>query len=119
MVLIFHKGVQLNKAVIAKPRWMGGAIPIVTPGGANKPEDDFEEDQTLNLAAEKVLAMKLPLFEMGVNKILSENKTTVINVSVDSETISKAKPETISTIKFTLGSQDFTLMEDEDHNPTH
>jgi len=116
---VVDKGVQLNKAVIAKPRWMGGAIPIVTPGGANKPEDDFEEDQTLNLAAEKVLAMKLPLFEMGVNKILSENKTTVINVSVDSETISKAKPETISTIKFTLGSQDFTLMEDEDHNPTH
>lgn len=116
---IVDKGIQLNKTVVAKPRWMGGPAAERNSGGTNKPEDVFQDDQSLNLVSEKVIAAKLPLFETGLNKILSENTTTIMNVTVDSEKISKAKPETISTIKFTLGSQDFTLMEDEDHIPTH
>lgn len=115
---VLEKGVQLNKEVVAKPRWMGVAGGKKSSGGTNKPEDDFEEDQTLHRIAKKLIAAKIPLFETGVNKILSENKTTVMNVTVDSETIGKANPDTISSIKFTLGSQDFNLMEDEDHNPT-
>jgi hypothetical protein len=115
---VVEKGVQLNKVVVAKPRWLGGTAGTINSGGANKPMDDFEDDMTLSLLAEKVIVGKLPIFETGISKILSENKTTVMNVTVDSEAINKAKPETISTIKFTLGSQDFTIMEDEDHNPT-
>ncbi len=113
-----EKGVLLNKAAVVKPRWMGGASGSKNTDETNKPEEDFEDDLTLNLLAEKVMIAKLPLFETGINRILSENKTTVMNITVDAEAISKAKPETISTIKFTLGSQDFTIMEDEDHNPT-
>lgn len=116
---IVDKGIQLNKTVVAKPRWMGGSAAGRNSGETNKPEDVFQDDQSLNLVSEKVIAAKLPLFETGINKILSENTTTIMNVTVDSEKISKAKSETISTIKFTLGSQDFTLMEDEDHIPTH
>ena len=113
---LIEKGVQLNRAVIPTPRWMGESV-VRESGGTNRPADDFEKDLTLNLLSEKLILKRLPLFQRGISKILSENKITVINVIVDSEEISKAKPETISTMKFTLGSQDFTLMEDEDHNP--
>ncbi|MFC3879109.1 hypothetical protein ACFOSV_02925 [Algoriphagus namhaensis] len=107
---VSEKAVMLNKGTKAKPKWMGAGA------AANISSEEFEDDQTLNDAVEKVMAARLPVFETGVNKILSENKATIIDVNVDSEAISKAKPETISTIKFTLGSQDFTLLEDEDHN---
>lgn len=114
---LIEKGVLLNRAVIPTPRWMGESVTIRSSGATNRPADEFEKDQTLDLLSENLISKRLALFQRGIIKILSENKITVINVIVDSEEISKAKPETISTMKFTLGSQDFTLMEDEDHNP--
>lgn len=107
---VSEKAVMLNKETKAKPKWMGAGAT------ANISSEEFEDDQALNDVVQKVMAARLPVFETGVNKIQSENKATIIDVNVDSEAISKAKPETISTIKFTLGSQDFTLLEDEDHN---
>ncbi|GMQ28707.1 hypothetical protein [Algoriphagus confluentis] len=112
---VSEKAAALNKATGIKPIWMSGASASKRPGNtpAPNPKDDFEEDLTMARLAERVLAKKMPLFESSASKILSDNVVTKMQVSVDSEAISKAKPESIATIRFTLGSQDFTLLDDE------
>ena len=113
---VSEKALAINKSTAIKPVWMGGVSAVRRPGGNNpppNPKDDFEEDRAMVQLAERILAKKIPLFESSASKILSENVVTKLQVSVDSEAISKAKPESIATIKFTLGSQDFTLLDDE------
>ncbi|GMQ26077.1 hypothetical protein Aoki45_27590 [Algoriphagus sp. oki45] len=113
---VSEKALAVNKSTVIKPVWMGGISSVRRPGGNNptpNPKDDFEEDRTMVQLAERVLAKKMPLFESSASKILSENVVTKLQVSVDSEAISKAKPESIATIRFTLGSQDFTLLDDD------
>ncbi|MDN3205032.1 hypothetical protein [Algoriphagus sediminis] len=103
------KAEVLNKPQRDVPNWLKASKPAM----ANINPEKFEDDVSLKLATEKVINERLPLFEQGINDIMSKNMTTVLNVNVDGEAIKNAQPETISTIKFSLSAQDFTLLDDD------
>ncbi len=99
----------LNQPRKEVPNWLKAS----KPASANVDPEKFEEDLTLKIATEKVISERLPLLEQGINDIMSKNAITVMNVNVDSESIKNAQPETVSTIKFSLSAQDFTLLDDD------
>jgi hypothetical protein len=50
--------------------------------------------------------------EAGISKIAQETVSTGLQVAVDIEKLKQVKPENLMTIKFTLNSQDFTMLDD-------
>ena len=88
--------------------------PTVKPK-PNTPDrnDEVEEDEVLREVANEVLKRRMTQLEAGISKIAEETKTSSLRVAVDSEKLSKVKPENVMTIKFTLNSQDFTMLDDD------
>jgi ABC-type Fe3+-hydroxamate transport system substrate-binding protein len=47
---------------------------------------------------------------MGIQNILDQSKITTLKVAVDAEKLSKAKPDSILTLKFNLSAKDFAMI---------
>jgi hypothetical protein len=110
-----EKRVVLNTPVRTLPSWvLGTPTPIGTRPNApvEKPET-LKEDVTLKTISESILQKNLSDLRSGLNKIINETKTTTLKLSVESDKLKQVKPENISTIKFTLIGNDFTMIQDE------
>jgi hypothetical protein len=115
--IIKEKSVILNTPVRILPSWVSGrpALGSTRPAGtpAVEPPTALKEDETLRLISQTVLQKKLPELRAGIDQILNESKVTSLRLSVESEKLRQLKPENVSTIKFTLVGNDFTMVQDE------
>lgn len=113
--VIKEKSVVLNKPILVRPTWLGGR-PIgagTRPTSTPEPSVNLKEDDTLLGISQTILRNKLTDFRVGVEKILNESKVTSLKLTVESEKLKQVKPETVSTIKFTLTGNDFTMVQDD------
>lgn len=113
--LVTNKAASIKNPAV-KPPWMIGKVNSKPkPNSSNTPDRTagVEEDESLLEVANEVLKRRMFQLEAGISKIAEETKSTGLIVAVDSEKLSKVKPENIMTIKFTLNSQDFTMMNDD------
>ena len=112
-----EKNLVLNMPVRNLPSWVSGRPSL---GGIrpNTPVDTpatLKEDVTLKTVSESILQKNLPDLRAGLDKIINETKTTTLMLAVESEKLKQMKPENVSTIKFTLIGNDFTMVVDEGH----
>lgn len=117
--IVRNKGLTIKNPVI-KPSWVIGRPGVTpkpnTPSTPDRPPG-VEEDEALREVASEVLKKRMIQLEAGISKIAEETKSTGLRVAVDAEKLSKVKPENVMTIKFTLNSNDFTML-DNDSKPT-
>lgn len=108
-----EKAVLLKNPVRIQP-WLIGrpaaTAPPISPRPTGQPNQ--EEDKTLQEIASAILKKKMIQLEAGISKIATETVSTGLQVAVDIEKLKLVKPENIMTIKFTLNSQDFTMLDD-------
>lgn len=110
-----EKRTVLNTPIRILPSWvLGNPTPVGTRPNApvEKPET-MKEDVTLKSISESILQKNLPDLRSGLDKIINETKTTTLKLSVESDKLKQVKPENVSTIKFTLVGNDFTMIQDE------
>ncbi|MFN3996671.1 hypothetical protein [Algoriphagus sp.] len=110
-----EKRAVLNTPIRTLPSWvLGNPAPVGTRPNApvEKPET-LKEDVTLKSISESILQKNLPDLRSGLDKIINETKTTTLKLSVESDKLKQVKPENVSTIKFTLVGNDFTMIQDE------
>ena len=110
-----EKSVLLTAPTRIVPSWITGRVPV---GAATAPRNqqtgiELKEDDVLKTVSENILKKRLLDLDLGISKILDENKTTTLKVTVESEKLKQVKPENLATIRFSLNSQDFTMMDDE------
>lgn len=107
-----EKAVLLKNPIRRQP-WLVGrpAAAASTTPRPNAPANQ-EEDSTLQEIASAILKKKMIQLEAGISKIAMETVSTGLQVAVDIEKLKLVKPENIMTIKFTLNSQDFTMLDD-------
>jgi hypothetical protein len=117
--LVSDKSISIKNPLVKQPWMIGRPTPKPKPNSPATPErgDGSEEDESLREIANEVLKKRMIQLEAGISKIAEETKTTALRVAVDSEKLSKIKPENVMTIKFTLNSQDFTML-DNDSKPS-
>jgi hypothetical protein len=109
--LVTNKAISIKNPTVKQPWVIGRPTPRPKP---NSPASNemVEEDESLREVANEVLKKRMIQLEAGIGKIAEETKSTSLRVAVDSEKLSKVKPENVMTIKFTLNSQDFTMVDD-------
>ncbi|WP_075351863.1 hypothetical protein [Algoriphagus marinus] len=111
--LVTNKAISIKNPTVKQPWVIGRPTPKPKPNSPNTPDRaEIEEDESLREIAKEVLKKRMIQLEAGIGKIAEETKSTSLRVAVDSEKLSKVKPENVMTIKFTLNSQDFTMMDD-------
>ena len=108
-----EKAVLLKNPVRIQP-WLVGRPAAPAPPTSPRPtsQPNQEEDRTLQEIASAILKKKMIQLEAGISKIAMETVSTGLQVAVDIEKLKLVKPENIMTIKFTLNSQDFTMLDD-------
>jgi len=113
--LVSNKAISIKNPVVKQPWVIGITTPKPRPNAPTTPGrgSDAEDDESLRDIANEVLKRRMLQLEAGISKIAEETKSTTLRVSVDSAALSKVKPENVMTIKFTLNSQDFTMLEDD------
>lgn len=109
------KSIALNTPIRIDPSWLSGRMVVAgNPAPRNpQPSVELKEDDVLKTISENILKRRLADLELGISKILDENKVTTIQVTVESEKLKQVKPENLATIRFSLNAQDFTLLDDE------
>jgi hypothetical protein len=110
--LVSNKAISIKNPVVKQPWMIGRPTPKPKPNSPDRTAGP-EEDEALRDVANEVLKKRMIQLEAGISKIAEETKTTALMIAVDSEKLSKIKPENVMTIKFTLNSQDFTMLEDD------
>ncbi len=110
-----EKSVVLNTPIRTLPSWvLGTPAPIGTrPNAPAEKPETLKEDVTLKTISESILQKNLTDLRSGLDKIINETKTTTLKLSVESDKLKQVKPENVSTIKFTLIGNDFTMVQDE------
>ncbi len=113
--LVTKKASTVKNPRIKQPWLIGRPGPAPRPNPGNSPSRPAapEEDESLRQVANEILARRILQLETAISQLTNETKSTFLNVSVDSEKLSKVKSENVMTIKFTLNSQDYTMLEDE------
>ncbi len=113
--MVAVKATALKNPVVIQPWVLGRPVPKPRATNSSAPDrsTNVEEDETLRELANEILKKRMFLLEAGISKIAEETKSTGLRVAVDAEKLNKVKPENVMTIKFTLNSQDFTMMSDE------
>jgi len=108
-----EKAVLLKNPVRIQP-WLIGRPAAPAPPASPRPtaQPNQEEDRTLQEIASAILKKKMIQLEAGISKIAMETVSTGLQIAVDIEKLKLVKPENIMTIKFTLNSQDFTMLDD-------
>lgn len=110
-----EKSTVLNTPIRNLPTWVAGR-PVLTANRPNAPVEspsNLKEDESLKTISQTILQNKLLELRTGIDKILNESKVTSLRLSVESEKLKQLKPENLSTIKFTLIGNDFTMVQDE------
>lgn len=112
-----EKNLVLNMPVRNLPSWVSGrpGLGVNRPNAPVDPPATLKEDVTLRTVSESILQKNLPDLRAGLDKIINETKTTTLMLAVESEKLKQMKPENVSTIKFTLIGNDFTMVVDEGH----
>lgn len=105
-----EKAVLLKNPIRLQPWVIGRPNAPATPR-PNAPADE-EGDVSLQELANSILKKKMIQLEAGISKIAQETVSTGLQVAVDMEKLKQVKPENLMTIKFTLNSQDFTMLDD-------
>jgi len=105
-----EKAVLLKNPIRVRP-WVVGRPAVATTPRPNAPADQ-EDDITLQDIATSILKKKMIQLEAGISKIALETVSTGLQVVVDIEKLKQVKPENLMTIKFTLNSQDFMMLDD-------
>lgn len=105
-----EKAVLLKNPIRVQP-WIVGRPAATTTPRPNTPADQ-EDDLVLQEIATTILKKKMIQLEAGISKIAQETVSTGLQVAVDIEKLKLVKPENLMTIKFTLNSQDFTMLDD-------
>jgi hypothetical protein len=110
-----EKSVVLNTPIRTLPTWvLGTPPPIATrPNAPAEKQDTLKEDVALKTISESILQKNLSDLRSGLNKIINETKITTLRLAVESDKLKQVKPENVSTIKFTLIGNDFTMIQDE------
>lgn len=84
---------------------------VTTPKSSPKTTSVKEiTDESLFLVTKNLLDKKSIDFQNGIRNIFDQSKITTLNIAVDAEKISKAKPESVLTLKFNLNSKDFAMI---------
>lgn len=110
-----EKSTFLNTPIRNLPTWVAGR-PVLTANRPNAPVEspsNLKEDESLKTISQTILQNKLLELRTGIDKILNESKVTSLRLSVESEKLKQLKPENLSSIKFTLIGNDFTMVQDE------
>lgn len=112
---IKEKSAVLNTPIRTRPTWVSGNTTLgnARPNTPAPQTATLKEDFTLKAVSETVLESKMLDLRAGLNKIINDTKTTTLNLSVESEKLKQVKPENLSTIKFTLVGNDFTMIQHE------
>lgn len=110
-----EKSLVLNTPIRTLPTWVSGRSNLggIRPNDLGDQPATLKEDVTLKTVSEFILQKNLPDLRAGLDKIINETKTTTLMLAVESEKLKQMKPENISTIKFTLIGNDFTMVTDE------
>lgn len=110
-----EKRAVLNTPIRTLPSWvLGTTVPTGTrPNAPAEKPETLKEDMILKTISESILQKNLTDLRSGLDKIINETKTTTLKLSVESEKLKQVKPENVSTIKFTLIGNDFTMLQDE------
>ena len=112
--LVTNKSNSIKNPTIKQPWVIGRPTPKPKPNAPNTSDRaGVEEDESLREIGNEVLKKRMIQLEAGIGKIAEESTSTSLRVAVDSDKLSKVKPENVMTIKFTLNSQDFTIMGDD------
>ena len=108
-----EKAVLLKNPIRVQP-WLIGRPATTAPPTSPRPTTpaNQEEDNSLQEIATAILKKKMIQLEAGISKIALETVSTGLQVAVDIEKLKQVKPENLMTIKFTLNSQDFTMLDD-------
>jgi hypothetical protein len=112
---IKEKSVVLNSPIRTLPSWVSGnpTLGSTRPNTPVAQPETLKEDITLKAISEAILEKKITDLRTGLNKIINETKTTTLKLAVESDKLKQMKPENISTIKFTLIGNDFTMIQDD------
>ncbi|MFN3802928.1 hypothetical protein [Belliella pelovolcani] len=110
---IAKKAEAVKNAPIANSWVLGKKI---SPQEARNTNTAAQEkpDETLFNISKSLLNQKSIDFQNGIRNILDQSKITTLKVAVDAEKLSKAKPDSILTLKFNLSAKDFAMISDSD-----
>ncbi len=106
---IAKKAVAVKNAPVANSWVLGKKI---SPQEARNTNTAAQEkaDETLFNVSKNLLSKKSIDFQNGIQNILDQSKITTLKVAVDAEKLSKAKPDSILTLKFNLSAKDFAMI---------
>lgn len=110
---IAKKAVAVKNVPIANSWVLGKKI---SPQEARNTSNAVQEkvDETLFTVSKNLLSKKSLDFQNGIQNILDQSKITTLKIAVDAEKISKAKPESVLTLKFNLSAKDFAMINESD-----